>query len=101
MELPEKGTTDQLSVIIERKLTKMTGDAHNVQVSLDEKGGTVILRDADGVFVTAKPEMTISAATKLLQRQFPGLEGLRSNTASTNERINCNLRERSRILSLW
>ena len=28
------------------------------KVCLDESGGTVMLRDVDGVFVTAEPEMT-------------------------------------------
>ena len=63
MGLPEKGTTDQLSVIIKRTLTEMTGDAHDVQVCLDEKGGTVMLRDADGVFVTAEHDVTMETGS--------------------------------------
>ena len=63
MGLPEKGTTDQLSVIIKRKLTEMTGDTHNVQVCLDEKGGTVMLRDGDGVFVTAEHDVTMETGS--------------------------------------
>ena len=63
MGLPEKGTTDQLRVIIEGKLTEMTLDDHKVQVCLEERGGEVMLRNADGVFVTAEPEMTLETAS--------------------------------------
>ena len=60
---PEKGTIDQLRVMIEGNLTKMTRDAHNIQVYLDKSGGTVMLRIVDGVFVTAKPKISLASGS--------------------------------------
>ena len=55
---PEKVTTNHLRVIIEVKLTEMIRDAHNVQVCLNQSGRTMMLMDADNVFITAKPRMS-------------------------------------------
>ena len=62
MGLPEKGTTDQLRVMIEGKLSELGREAQNIQVSIeqDQQGGeTVMLRDASGVFVTVKADATL------------------------------------------